>query len=243
MNDRIKIIDDFRGIAILIMVLFHFFYQENMWFSRYGEILNSSWLNFLRVTSEVLFIFISGTCTEFSKDNKKRSIICIYLGILITIITGVVKRDEIIAFGILHFIGCAIIIYEGVKIWITDYNIKLGLVIFSSLFIVSFYIYDNGLLYKYIYNNELLNYIRLKGIFNAMGVTSSTFISSDYFPIFPWIFLFFAGGFFGKWLKVTSCKFKKIGGRLKLLSIIGKHSLAIYIFHIPVILLIIFMIK
>jgi len=52
----------------------------------------------------------------------------------------------------------------------------------------------------------------------------------DYFPIFPWISLIFFGIFLGPF-------FKKINFRLPLVDFLGRHSLLIYMIHIPLIIL------
>ena len=46
--------------------------------------------------------------------------------------------------------------------------------------------------------NLVNNNMKEKGLLNFIGVRSSIFVSSDYFPIFPWIYLFFSGGIKGK---------------------------------------------
>ncbi|MFA5821050.1 MAG: heparan-alpha-glucosaminide N-acetyltransferase [Candidatus Gracilibacteria bacterium] len=51
----------------------------------------------------------------------------------------------------------------------------------------------------------------------------------DYFPIFPWISLIFFGIFLGPF-------FKKINLRLPLVDFLGRHSLLIYMIHIPIII-------
>lgn len=66
------------------------------------------------------------------------------------------------------------------------------------------------------------------------GIPGPGFRSSDYFPLFPWIFVFFAGGFFGK--LAAGGKFPAFAykSRIPFLSWMGRHALILYVVHQPV---------
>lgn len=74
-------------------------------------------------------------------------------------------------------------------------------------------------------------------IFTPLGFPFPGFVSGDYFPVLPWIFLFLCGYFFQKiaaqheaWLHIAEIK-------IPLLSAIGKRSIWIYLLHQPVCML------
>lgn len=240
MEKRFEIIDELRGIAILIMILFHMLYQSNLWLNVGGDLINLSLIKILKLIAQFLFISISGICSEFSKDNYKRGLVCIYSGILITLITNILIPEEAITFGILHLLGCSIIIYEILRRKLLNYNSKTLLFIFILLFIISFTMYYSGFLEKIIINIDCFNNMKEKGLLNFIGVRSSVFISSDYFPIFPWIYLFFLGGIKGKIIINNSNRKYYFNKKNEILCFLGRHSLSIYLVHIPIILLIIY---
>lgn len=79
-----------------------------------------------------------------------------------------------------------------------------------------------------------------KNLFTAyFGFPPINFVSSDYFSLFPWLFLFLAGYFLHNILEKCGLKEKLfIGGRIEPFAFIGKNSLIIYLLHQPVIYLI-----
>ena len=66
-----------------------------------------------------------------------------------------------------------------------------------------------------------------------LGFTSADFWSTDYFSIFPWIFLYITGYFLYQAAVKTKCMCWFTGIRFKILEKIGRHSLIIYLLHQP----------
>ena len=67
-----------------------------------------------------------------------------------------------------------------------------------------------------------------------IGLPNSDFFSSDYFPLFPWLFLYWTGWFaFHMWRNVRNCKVLKI--KIPVLDWLGRYSLWIYIIHQPIV--------
>ena len=72
---------------------------------------------------------------------------------------------------------------------------------------------------------------------NFLGFTEDTFYSTDYFSLFPWLFLFLTGYYFYKWMEQK--QWVKGMNRVPSLGVwwnpVGRHSLLIYLLHQPVI--------
>ena len=66
-----------------------------------------------------------------------------------------------------------------------------------------------------------------------IGFRTDDFVSMDYFPLLPWLFLFFFGYFLWRLIesKGLQGRFTK---RIPAADFIGRHSLLIYILHQPV---------
>lgn len=69
----------------------------------------------------------------------------------------------------------------------------------------------------------------------ALGFTDSSFYSADYFPLLPWLFVFIAGTYLGVWAQQGRFPEWAYRSRAPFFQLMGRHSLAIYILHQPVI--------
>lgn len=217
---RIQIIDTFRGLTIISMVLFHLFYNINYYWTLDfydGTVLNRIW----QLSIALSFFTISGITSSFlnPKKNIKRGLVTSLIGFAITFITYVFAKDQLIIWGVLNGLGLSMIIAAlmqksiSPKIW--------------PLFFLAFtfsYKIPAGLFY----NSEFL-----KGIYQAnlfpLGFPSFDFYSNDYFPLIPWLFAFLAGLSLGKFLQAKN--FYDFDIKENPLAKIGRHSMLIYITH------------
>ena len=112
-KERIQILDELRGFAILAMVVHHFFLDVYV-------VLGADWglkiFNDLCVVQPLfwaIFIIISGICSRLSRNTVRRGIIVFCGGLIITFVTAVIMPK----FG-----------YDEDKIIIKDFsaNIKAG---------------------------------------------------------------------------------------------------------------------
>lgn len=67
------------------------------------------------------------------------------------------------------------------------------------------------------------------------GLPAADFFSADYFPLFPWLFLFATGFFLYHLLAGRGALRFFVRGHSRLLEWAGRHSLWIYLLHQPVI--------
>ena len=130
-NNRIKEIDFLRGFLILLMIMDHLFFDfgqliyiisnfsmDQSLLSQFVKFSSSylSWdfrINF-RIFVVMLFFFISGISFQFSKNNNKRGVILLSIGILLTlgsiIVSYILKDDFVIIASIFLTFGLAILI-------------------------------------------------------------------------------------------------------------------------------------
>ena len=238
-SKRYGLIDAIRGFAIVNMVVFHFLYDLLVIFG-YGNHWNRNVSTFVWEQGICFsFIIISGVSFNFSNNGYKRGILLNLLGFLITAVTVIALREYGIWFGILNFLGCAMLILQPLKSYIEKIPPLIGAVLSLVLFLFLYGV-PRGYVGFYMINLFDLPDLLYKCKYLAvLGFPSADFRSSDYFPIIPWIFLFSAGFFAWRLIK----RFNADGifkAKIPVLDFIGRHSLVIYIVHQPLAMLLCF---
>lgn len=242
LNKRFWEVDSLRGLAIVMMVVFHFIFDLN-YFGIYSFDIHSGCLWwFARITAS-MFIFLVGVSlslsyartTTLNRNINEKKLFLKYLkrglkifsyGLLITTATYIFVGDGFIVFGILHFIGMAIIL-EYVFIKRKYINLFLGLAfIAAGIFLMSFRFDFYGLLW--------------------LGFIPNNFYTVDYFPLFPWLGIVSFGIFLGNTLYekyVRQFNLPDLSSNLivKISSFLGKHSLLIYLIHQQIIIILLFL--
>lgn len=67
-----------------------------------------------------------------------------------------------------------------------------------------------------------------------IGICTADFTSADYFPIFPRIFLFLAGTYFGIFVKSEKLPAWVCKTRVKPVAWLGRKALLVYIAYVPI---------
>lgn len=220
-QERIPLIDELRGLSILLMVIYHAAVDISNELGALGWLLYSAPIHTLQVIFASVFILISGASTQFSKNNLKRGIKIFAFGMIISLITYLYNPDYFIKFGILHFLGIAAILYVCLG------KIKIHPLIVILLFVVSYVLLSQN------YNIPHLW---------ILGITEPSFSSSDYFPIFPWIFVYVLGIHVGRKLKEEQGAPFIYQSHSKFLAQAGKHTFLIYLMHQPILIAILYVI-
>ena len=153
-NNRIKEIDFLRGFLILLMVMDHLFFDfgqliyiisnfslDQTLLSQFVMFSSSYLSRDLRINFRIfvvmLFFFISGISFQFSKNNNKRGVILLSIGILLTlgsiIVSYILKDDFVIITSIFLTFGLTILITNFIY-FVINKILKNNTI--SSLFLV-----------------------------------------------------------------------------------------------------------
>ncbi|MBL7576025.1 Uncharacterized membrane protein [Peptoniphilus asaccharolyticus DSM 20463] len=229
---RNHILDSYRGLTIISMVLFHLMYDITLyrsvdWYE--DPIVNQVW----QLSIACSFFMISGIASNFlsREKNIKRGLILNLIGFVITLITYIFARDIMIVFGVMNGLGCSMIITGLIQNRVEKGNNLMLLSIMLLLFIGTYKI-SSGKAFGLNIPSEIYNF----NLF-PIGFPKPEFESSDYFGMIPWVFMYLAGFFKGRYLKERD--FYGVYGTENILSKIGKHSLLIYLTHQLIIFLIV----
>lgn len=233
-EDRFWEIDFIRGFAIILMIIFHIFYDLNF-FLITDLHLYSGMLLYLARLSAAIFVVLVGVSLTISysrvknKQNSKEIVFkflkrgckTIFLGIIITIITWFYIPRGFVVFGILHFIGVSIIL-SLIFIRYKFLNIIFGIIIiFLGLYLRLFSFDFNFLI--------------------PLGFIPNNFWTIDYFPLLPWFGLILFGISIGNIMYPNKKRKINIVDKsknvvIKKFCFLGRNSLLIYFLHQPIII-------
>ena len=220
MRKRIDLIDCTRGFCLICMVFYHFLFNIVNMFDLPSALLYNPILNLLQIVFAAIFIIICGISSNFSKNNIRRGFQICAAALLVTIVTYSLNNVSYVKFGILHFLGVSTLLFGLIK---NKFD-KLSLNKWVAPILILLFILTRDLL-LIDFNSDFLF---------IFGIMSDSFTSLDYFPIIPWIFIFFAGAYLGKYIKIGLFPRWFYTVKCKPLSVIGKHSLLIYVLHQPI---------
>ena len=222
---RIEAIDALRGLSVVLMVIHHLLY--NIWRFLDGPawLFTNPVFDILHYLFAGLFIFLSGVSSRLSRDNIKRGSVVIVLAVVITYVT-VRVIDMPIWFGILHLLGFSMLFY-GItyKLWniipkILAPVIYVPCIVFSAVARNDFHFTSDT--------------VWMRDALWILGWRQEGYVSRDYFPVLPWIFVFLLGTWAGWYIaeKKLPAAFYRI--KPPLFPAIGRKALLIYILHQPV---------
>lgn len=227
-KQRYLFIDTIRGFAVVNMILYHLCWNiDNLTgikLNWYHTNLASLWQFLICGT----FLLLAGFCIRFSSRILKHTIILAICAMSITLVTSITGDKTLIVFGILHCMTLCFIIFMLIKNFINQIPSSIGLCICILLFIITYNI-PNGYLGFFGFGLYLPKGWYVSYWLSLLGLLSPDFRSADYFPIFPYLFLFLAGYYLSK----LNFNIKK-DINIKSLAFIGQHSLIIYLVHQPV---------
>lgn len=221
-SNRNHYLDNFRGFTVISMVVFHLLYNINYyrpigWYD--GTLINKIWQLSIAIS---FFIISAVTSTILSREkNIKRGIKTSLLGFLISIVTYIFARDQLIVWGVLNGIGISMII-GGLLQGRVNFSINTSL-IFIVLFALTYNMNKYGL-----YRFDFFKLLYDKNLF-FLGFPSSSFYSTDYFPMIPWTFIFLAGLGIGSYLNSKNLLGPR--GSDNPIAFIGRHAMVIYLAH------------
>lgn len=236
---RYELIDAIRGFAMVNMVIFHFLYDllviygyDPDWYHRPASHL---WQQGICWT----FILISGFSWRFGRRNGiRRGILLNLWGLVITAVTTLAVPGQQAVFGILNLLGCAILLMALLDQVLSRIPPIAGLV-GSMICFLSLRQISQGIVGIGAFSFSFSTADSYGSVFRAMiptilGVPDQAFVSSDYFPLLPWFFLFSAGYFLYPLLMRWEQIRRILSVRIPLLSVWGRYSIWVYLLHQPV---------
>lgn len=231
---RYYFVDGIRGIAIINMVIFHFLYDVYIVYEKspawYGLPAIHIWQQMICWT----FIFVSGFVWTWGKaGNLKRGVTFSLFGFLISFITLAIVPAQTIWFGILNFMGCAVLLMLPLEKPLRKIPAACGMPICFLLFLLCRQIQFGRIGIPGLLQIQVPNLLYRIKILTPLGFPYAGFYSSDYFPVFPWIFLYLCGFYFNRIFMKHNTWQKCARRKLPCLSVLGSKTIWIYLLHQP----------
>jgi len=218
---RFDEIDLVRGIGILLVIVYHFFFD--LTFFGVNDWAFSLPLLFIGRLAATIMILISGVALSISIQkwrkrkgaaihHAKRTMLLGAVAILITSATFIYPHEGFIFFGIIHFLAVASVI--GLMLDRFP-RIQVAIVLAS----LPIWLY-------------LQMQTSASALLSILG-TGTTIYTLDLFSIFPWIGVFFLGMLIGR--REYSVQGRRFDAKHlphnAVLEWMGRHTLAIYLIH------------
>ena len=231
---RYALLDELRGLDLVSMMLYHgcwdlvylFGIQADWYYGLPGHLWQQSicWV----------FILLSGFCVQLGHHTLRRGAQVFGAGALVTAVTLLFLPEDVVWFGVLTLLGSSMLLTAALDPLLRRVPPAVGVAV-SALLFWGTYPTMNGFwnlpggrlaLPQALYASYPTAYL---------GFMPKSFFSTDYFPLLPWLFLFWAGYFLhhlvgrGRLAPLRRSVCPPLGW-------MGRHSLVLYLLHQPVIL-------
>lgn len=232
---RLWEIDALRGVAIVMMVIFHLMWD--LWFFRIlpGVVLYAGFWKYFQRTTAILFLLLVGVSLTVSYRRALaqpgtgnqlwpkfllRGLRIFGWGMVITL--GVwVAGVGYVHFGILHLIGLSIILAYPLLAYRW-----LNLALWALFFVAGGWLQTVRVDFPWLV---------------WLGLQPAHYAPNDYFPLIPWfgvvlLGIFLGNSFYGQQGRLISLPEWSGMPPIRLLQFLGRHSLTIYLIHQPILL-------
>ncbi len=240
-KNRVALLDEFRGFCVLCMIFYHSFI---FMYDQYGISFGYEAYSFFSPVQPFFscaFMWVCGICCRLSHNNLKRGLVLLVLSLLLNFASIVVLPklgfvETEIWFGILNFLSICILMFVLLEKPISKINPVIGSIICILLMWIFRDWISSGTVSLFgdisytlpgeVYENEWLF---------PLGITARGFYSADYFPLIPYMFVFFWGTFLGEYVRDGRIPDFMYPVRVPFLDWLGTHALIIYIVHLPIV--------
>lgn len=231
---RYSLLDLIRGLALVSMMAYHaswdlvyLFGVDWPWYHSEGAFL---WQQATCWT----FILLSGFCAPMGRSRYKRGLTVFACGWIITLVMKLFMPATPNLFGILVFLGSAMMIVHALRGVLAKLPPLPGAWLSFLTFIGLRWINRGTIgwgrltltLPEGLYRNDFTAFL---------GFPYSGFRSTDYFALLPWFFLFLTGYFIYRLAEKKGWLAHLPDLQLPVLNLLGRYSLYVYMAHQPVI--------
>lgn len=230
MKQRIWELDAARGLCLVLMIGFHFWYDLVYLFGLVS-LRAPGLFRLICNWGAIPFFLISGISATLGSRTIQRGMVVLFGGLIVSAVTltlnffALAGSETRIYFGILHCLGACMLLWTLLR-KLPDWV----LVILCAVILLL------GLWLRYFVR------VRIPWLI-PLGVIPQGFASADYFPLAPNLGYFLAGALVGRRAYADrQTRFPKMNMQnplIRFFTFWGRHSLPVYLLHQPAIVLLI----
>ena len=247
MEERFRLngLDTLRGLTLVSMIIYHacwdlvwIFGVDWAWYRSQGAYI---WQQSICWT----FILLSGYCFHLGRHHLRHGGTVFICGGLVTLVTVVFMPENRIFFGVLSLLGSAALLTVPMDKVFRRIPGNTGAVCTFLCFALTRHISGGFAGLRGVFTVPLPAVLYRNDLTACVGFPPPDFRSTDYFPLIPWIFLFWTGYFLfsARGISAPSTQnddsgefaLKVLQWNVAPLAWMGRHSLLIYLLHQPVV--------
>ena len=231
---RVHLLDTLRGIAMIYMILFHIGYDLVYMFG--ADWLAPFFHDQMKISPvfTAAFVFLAGITVRFSRNPAKHGARLLLIAACFTLVTSFVFAGGAIYFGVLHLISCGMLVYSVISKYSDKLPWWLGAAVCAVIFAFTFNTSKGFFGFKG-FSLPVPEMLTINNLLYPFGFITPYYVSVDYLPLLPWLFMFLGGVFVGR--LVVGRELPKLFYRdiCPPITWLGRHSLMIYILHQPIV--------
>lgn len=223
-------LDTLRGVTLVSMIAYHacwdLVYLYGLDWPWYHSAAAYVWQQSICWT----FILLSGFCWHLGRRPVRRGLMAFCGGLLVSAVTMAVMPEDSVFCGVLTLLGAAVLLAIPLDPLLRRLPARAGLAGSFLLFLLLRDVNGGYLGFEGARLLALPEWL-YRDLFTAcLGFPPAGFHSTDYFSLLPWFFLFLTGYF------LFLLRREEPGTlRLPVVSAMGRHSLAVYLLHQPLV--------
>ena len=222
-TNRLWELDALRGLMILIVVFIHLCFDLDYFLGI--DVVKNPVIQYAMDHCGMSFVLLSGLCATIGRRSFRRGLQVLGCGMVITLVTGgmyllgMADKFIVIYFGVLHLLGVCMMLWALLRKLPAWSWAVLG----SAIWLLGRWFRTVTVSVPWLF---------------PLGLTTASFSSSDFFPLFPGLGWFLVGAFLGHLLykekRSLLPNFPAEALPVRFLRWCGTHSLWIYLIHQPV---------
>lgn len=233
-SGRLHLLDSLRGLCLLSMLGYHAMYDLVVLFGHdcpwYFDTPGHLWQQSICWG----FILLSGFCYALGRSPVRHGLTVLAASALVSLATALAMPSQTVRWGVLFLLGAAPLVTRALQRPLQALPPAAGLAGSAALFFVLRNLPQGSLGFEGLVLARLPAGWYSTPWLSFLGLPGPGFASSDYFPLLPWLALYWAGFFAWRCWGQSPRLRRLLAIRLPGLAGLGRRTLPVYLLHQPV---------